>query len=676
VNLKKSTVDLNTYVNTVVQNRHPHFANIDGFAERCLACIVRKIRSNLPTLKALEAISLCGRGSQTDPGCVLIPRMKDGRITIARPGGGAGGTKKIHPHLALVQIFKNPSVANHNSLVSSPLCAAPFIAKGEGEGEMVCISPLHYHLDTQKVKSPSTPKKKPPVSSQTPTHQLNSANALLNHIRAMDQQKMDSLAPIDPQQEIAKLLGSGKMEGDLPDGIHVGMKQSVSPKKQTVGVKESKRSVQEVGSDSDFLSDSEDEIDWVKKWEEERIQPTVAGVQEFNEDELVKEVEVLAIKKGELGKEELVPAEKQLVDRLKVMDGFMDLVNGKYDMEPLKALQKAKPKKSESKKQLKFDKQVPTVRKKPGPKPKKKIGEAWISDPSKAKLSSGEKQKQQEPKLTDPGASAYLARTSAQHVVKDEPLQHKEDEKDEAVIQNLLEDIKGSFESQFEMDLETFGRHEEQSFSTQDFAMTNAFNLSSLDELSKDSFVGQPVLSSGVTSGSSDAMFGGVGAGLELPGLVASWEDKEEVGHREQPIQYSQEQENSFRHQEMAFSRSHDDLSQDMTYARENQSINFRGQPDLFSGAEPEDLTFSHREPEDLSFTNRQPEDLTFGHREPEDLTFNRPPEDLTFAHTEPEDLTFGHRGSEQAADQFGSSGFLSAGTISQEHFLNMFDQD
>merc|ERR1712192_183167 len=133
----------------------------------------------------------------------------------------------------------------------------------------------------------------------------------------------------------------------------------------------------------------------------------------------------------------------------------------------------------------------------------------------------------------------------------------------------------------------------------------------------------------------------------------------EEVGHREQqPIQYSQEQENSFRQQEMALSRSHDNLSRDMTYAGENQSINFRGQPDLFSGTEPEDLTFGHREPEDLTFTNRQPEDLTFGHREPEDLTFNRPPEDLTF----------GHRGSEQtAADQFGSSAFLSAGTISQE---------
>jgi len=677
-------VDLNTYVNSVVQNRHPHFANIDGFAERCLACIVRKIRSNLPTLKALEAISLCSSGGvQTDPGCVLIPRMKDGRITIARPGGGAGGTKKIHPHLALVQIFKNPSVVNHNTLASSPHCAAPFVAKGEGEGEMVCISPLHYHVDTNRVKSPSTPKKKPPVHHSAPQNHLGNANALLNHIRAMEQHKLDAIT-IDPEQEIARLLGTNKVEKEpLQEIISSSGNKLVPVKKQTVGPKskDSKRPAQQ--SDSDFLSDSEDEVDWVRKWKEERVEPLEDGVQEFNEDELVRNVEVLVIKKNFEGREELVPAEKLLVDRLKIREGCKDLISGRYDLGPVKALQKPKPKKSDLKKQCKTEKPV-TVRKKPGPKPKKKLGEAWISDPNKGKNSFGEKLKPcPEPKLDIPANPIQeLKEEIIQTPVKEEliqPKEEKDEEKDEAVIQHLLEDIKGSFESQFEMDLQNFGNHDEPPFSNQEFSMTNAFNLGSLDDLSKDSFVGPPVLSTGVTSGSSDAMFGGAGSDLELPGLVASWEDKEQEDHREQRIQYSQG--DSFR-QNISFSeRSPVDPSQDLPYSRLGRDEGFRGQEEMFD-REPEDLTFSSRRSESLSFSHRPPEDLTFVHSEPEDLTFSRHPEDLTFGNTEPQDLTFSTTRANQQQQQtntteFGStSAFLSAGTISQEQFLNMFDQD
>jgi len=650
--LKKSTVDLNTYVNSVVQNRHPHFANVDGFAERCLACIVRKIRSNLPTLKALEAISLCGRGSQADPGCVLIPRMKDGRITIARPGGGSGGTKKIHPHLALVQIFKNPNVVNHNTLVSSPHCAAPFISKGEGEGEMVCISPLHYHVDTQKVKT-SSPKKKPPVASALPpSQQLNTANVLLNHIRAMEQQKSTNLHQTQQKEDMVKSLVRDKVEA-FKDKDPCDEKLQ-SPRKQVVTGAEGKRSVKDVGSDSDFLSDSDDGIDWVKKWKEEKVVPEDLGVKEFNEDDLVKNIEVMAIKKGDKC-EEVIPADKNMVERLKLAKGFKDLVCGNYDLEPLKALQKPKPKKNDLKKVPKSDKTVTTVRKKPGPKPKKKIGEAWVSDPNAGKFTIGEK-KNAEPKVAPPPMQQPVTVATTPSQV--------EEGKDEAVIHNLLEDIKGTFESQFEMDLETFGNHEEQGFSNQDFSMSNAFNLSTLDDLSKDSFVGQTSL----TSGSSDAMFGGVGsAGLELPGLVAQWQDKDVPRHQEQNnpgIAYRQQTELSFRSQE--------GLSQDMHYGSDHQGMNFRQHQDLFNSREPEDLTFAHR----------QPEDLTFGHREPEDLSFShRQPEDLTFGHSEPEDLTFTHRqsqqlGSNQTNSEFGTSAFLSPGTISQEQFLNMFDQD
>lgn len=80
-----------------------------------------------------------------------------------------------------------------------------------------------------------------------------------------------------------------------------------------------------------------------------------------------------------------------------------------------------------------------------------------------------------------------------------------EDKDEEEVIQNLLEDIKGSFESQFDMDLDTFGGTEGSS----DFGMATSFNLSSLDVLSKDSFVDQNLLGPPIVGGSSDEMFGG-----------------------------------------------------------------------------------------------------------------------------------------------------------------------
>ena len=74
VNLKKNSVDLNAYITAMARNAHPDFENVDSFAERCLACIVRKIKSNLPTLRALLDSSLGWQEERQDPGCVLIPR--------------------------------------------------------------------------------------------------------------------------------------------------------------------------------------------------------------------------------------------------------------------------------------------------------------------------------------------------------------------------------------------------------------------------------------------------------------------------------------------------------------------------------------------------------------------------------------------------------------------------
>ena len=97
----------------------------------------------------------------------------------------------------------------------------------------------------------------------------------------------------------------------------------------------------------------------------------------------------------------------------------------------------------------------------------------------------------------------------------------EEDREEEEVIQNLLEDIKGSFESQFDMDLDTFGGTEGSS----DFGMATPFNLSSLDALSKDSFVDQNLLGPGIVGGSADAMFGGNSLSLNIPDFEQDWQE-------------------------------------------------------------------------------------------------------------------------------------------------------
>ena len=465
-NLKKSTVELNTYISALAQNKHPNFANIDSFAERCLACIVRKIKSNLPTLKALLDSSLAWRGDSPDPGCVLIPRMKDGRITISRVGGGpsgAGGTKKIHPHLALVQIFKNPGVVNHNCLVSASKCAAPFLTRSGDEGEMVCISPMHYNMDNGKLKSPVTPRKK--VSNQ-----IHSANALLNQMKA---------SPIESSRVAAKV-----------DEKNIAFKSDLED------------------SDSDLLTDSEDDgVDWREKWGE-RVRCEGCQVEEFQVENLVRDIRVMSVETEGRDKEELVTAEVDLIERLKIMEDFKNLLNGKYDLEQLKTLTKTKPKKaSKPSKPVK----LPYTGKKRGPKPKKKLGETWISQTA----SEDNKQNSEPSKNIE---------TSNEKIGSLPPNQIEEDREEEEVIQNLLEDIKGSFESQFDMDLDTFGGTEGSS----DFGMATPFNLSSLDALSKDSFVDQNLLGPGIVGGSSDAMFGGNSLSLNIPDFEQDWQEEKD----------------------------------------------------------------------------------------------------------------------------------------------------
>ena len=460
----------------MARNTHPEFANIDNFAERCLACIVRKIKTNLPTLRAL--LDSSGRGEDVpDPGCVLIPRMKDGRITIARPGvgGTAGGTKKIHPHLALVQIFRNPGVTNHNHLMSLPQCAAPFFTRaGEPEGDMVCINPLHYVIDNGKMRSPALAKRKPSISSQ-----LSSSNILLGQMKVEEERQ---------KKDYPALIKSRTSPGN---------------------VRAQRPSAQSVESD-DFLSDSDDDgEDWVKKWDEEKVMAETTDVQEFNVEEIVRDIKFMSVESCE--ERELNLTEQKFLGKLKIIEDFTNLLNGKYNMSQLKKLQKVKQK------SIKNIKPQAPQRKKPGPKPKKKVGETWISGDQNPALAQNS--------TCSPGSSSKVKaavnqvvtnRLISENKIQEKPVM-KQEERDETVIQDLLEDIKGSFDSQFDMDMDSFGGAEVSS----DFGMGSEFNLGALEGFTDSS---PTILDRSVSAapGSSDAMFGGTSEPLNIPQYIPS----------------------------------------------------------------------------------------------------------------------------------------------------------
>ena len=300
--------------------------------------------------------------------------------------------------------------------------------------------------------------------------------------------------------------------------------------------------------------------------------------------------------------DELVEADLRLIERLKILEDFEDLMNGQYDLSQLRNLNKMKTKKTVSKptKPVK----PPYTGKKRGPKPKKKLGETWISQ------SGSDNSKKQNTLPTKQSESPN------ENLVSTAPNPGLEDKDEEEVIQNLLEDIKGSFESQFDMDLDTFGGTEGSS----DFGMATSFNLSSLDVLSKDSFVDQNLLGPPIVGGSSDEMFGGNSIPLNIPDFEQDWnEEKEDVSKSlDLPMQRS--------------------LMEDLSFVSGSSDLQDRAdQAGFFPGVVDSGGS-------SLAYVPQ----------------FSPQQHDLT----------------NQTQNVFSAPSYLPTGTLSQDQFLNMFDED
>ncbi|XP_023319644.1 uncharacterized protein LOC111694841 isoform X3 [Eurytemora carolleeae] len=530
VNLRKGNVEINIYVASLVPYAHPGFQNIDMYAERCLACVVRKLKNNL---RGLQVLYRSVKGDEGDQGCVIIPRSKDSRITITRQGGVGAASKRIHPHLALVQIFYNPQAQALNYLEPVASCTSPFV-QGSNLVEM-CLNPFHYSV------VPPTPGNKSPGAARK--------------------------SPMKPRSNKSVTLSKNPLMDYL--------------KSQGQGVKV------EEESDSDFLSDSSDSEDWENKWRSESILPEKSNPSQNDPEELIKKIRFLALKRKEADSErteammkrteamvERTDASPKLLEKLRILEDLRCLFKGKIDLSFATKSNQNKPKtktrKYLAKQRLKYEQSNPD---KSAKSITSNITSNSIPNPQNLSLNfdtplpSRERVKVENENVnmsTDmrsnfeyDGGMINDARQEKDEMmgedirIKEERMDEEDEEefmenenKDELHIQDLLGSIKDSFETDLDMELDTFTHQDQEEFNHeefQQFSIANTFSISgytspSIQDKDESSLPGSDLDLGdlGVQGGlgqSSDALLVGAEEGspgiLEnrdtLPCIVSSW---------------------------------------------------------------------------------------------------------------------------------------------------------
>jgi len=395
---QKGTVDQTTYVNNLVVNHDPMFVNIDSYAERCVACVFRKLKNNLIDLQKL--FRLVSNKEKYVPGtCIIVGRAKDSRITVTRSSqDGTKSTKKIHPHLAMIQIFSNPQVQNVNHLQPISDCKSPFLT-GALLPEM-CINPFHYQAIS------STPGKSPSKKGAVRT-------------KAVD------------------------------------LKENFLPKLASSLPKESAQI--EFESDSDCLSDSSsDSQDLQEMWSQLSFSKQIAKPIEIQCDDskLMDQLTVVNLKR-KWDRSEPTVTQSQAKSPLYLRNLDLSDVSQSTRLKP-RAKSTQTPKKQVKLKDMTSDKILVN-----GYSETKNSIEQ-VPDSLNVPLYNG----------TEP---------------RDNEMQEYTEEKkkeDELIIKDLLEDIKGSFEADFDMghmDLDRFGAQDFPGFS-----ISNTFSMPVFNEPTED----------------------------------------------------------------------------------------------------------------------------------------------------------------------------------------------
>ena len=267
---------LKEYVRRLLDQQQESFADAE-FAEKALLNLARKVAATggQEVLKTWEdAVVL------RDPnlGCVTVTRPKDGRLTVPKPGSG---TKKVFPQIIVCQAFRWPQIVFHNDIRSlGAHCENPGLVKapeGETATELICVNPYHYELTLEAI------------------NRFNKASR-----KSGDGQKLP--------------LGTAPVMPKTPKNKRNPVKKTAKPQVKTK-------------PDDERLDFDAKGVDFISHWQEQAVKPKTSGIQKFNADELLAEIEFLALSK-ETGKVE--KADKDFIDALKILDELDPILQGDY----------------------------------------------------------------------------------------------------------------------------------------------------------------------------------------------------------------------------------------------------------------------------------------------------------------------------------------------------------
>ena len=390
------------YVQRMLHFKHDEFNDVD-FAERALLCLARKISNQAPVVEEWVR-SVQARDETND--CICVARPKDGRMTISKATGGNAGCKKVFPQIFVCQVFRWPNIVFHNDIKSASHCKYPGAIKPpaasttssnedlnsstEDVKDLICINPYHYEITPE-----ATARFKRQGSKQT-----GSASATSPAKSPSSSSFKSPTAPPSVASAIS-IAGLSSTDDDSDD-----------PE-----------------SDDEILEYENDGVDYIKMWKEhqQKLQKDGGGGRQHGGFHKITEEQLLdEIKFFTLNKEKRVfePASDELLDDLGVIEDIRSVViSGKYT-EMVKLQEKPKPKKADHK----------------------------LMPPPKAKVQQPSKSTQKPPGLPEddaPVVSSVLDHVGQQQ--GDPGHHHKQvDEDEDDAIKDLLDDIRGSFERQFD----------------------------------------------------------------------------------------------------------------------------------------------------------------------------------------------------------------------------------